>query len=88
MHTHFHVEGRELLMDRPERCPFYPALALEGLAITPVGQHHLILGTPAARFYAGPDTTTVARRAQLLAAGLRQGRPDLSHELVVCLQNS
>lgn len=85
MHTHFHVAARELLMDQSERCPFYPPLVLEGLAVTQAGQHHLILGTPAARFYAGPDTRTVARRAQLLSAALHQGRPGLSHDLAAAV---
>lgn len=68
MHTHFQVDARELLLDQPERCPFYMPLALEGIAVTPTGQHHLVLNTPAARFYAGPDTAnrgtpgTAARR--------------------------
>jgi len=33
------------------------------------------------RFYAGPDTPTVARRAQLLAAALHQARPGFSDDL-------
>lgn len=81
MHTHFQVDARELLLDQPERCPFYMPLALEGIAVTPTGQHHLVLNTPAARFYAGPDTATVARRAQLLGAALRRGRAGLSVDL-------
>ena len=78
MYTHFDVDAHELLMDQPEQCPFYPPLVLEGIAVTPGGQHHLVLRTPSARFYAGPDTATVTRRAQLLAAALRDGRPGLS----------
>lgn len=80
--NHFYVAARELILDVPQACPFYPPLAFVGLAITPDGEHHLILTTGASRFYAGPDTATVRRRSQILSAALRGGRPQLDPSLV------
>lgn len=68
---YFHVPARELLLDAPQRCPVLPGLALQGLAVAEGEQHHLSLGS-GTRFYVGPDTATVQRRAGILAAGLRQ----------------
>lgn len=78
---HFHVTARELLLDLPERCPFYPHLCLQGIAVTPHGHHYLILDTPAARAYAGPDSATVERRAMILASALRDGEAGLASDL-------
>ena len=71
---HFHVDAVEMLLEDPQPCLFLPDLQLVGLAVTPAGQHHLILtlGTED-RIYFGPDDVTVARRAEILAAALRLG---------------
>lgn len=70
-----------MLLDAPERCPFYPPLTFDGLAVTATGQHHLLLSTPTVGFYAGPDKATVARRAGIVAAALREGRAQLHPDL-------
>lgn len=68
---HFHVAATELLMPDPMHCPFLPTLTLDGVAVTPSGQHHLILSLHGrARMYIGPDDTTVRRRADTMAAAL------------------
>ncbi len=68
---HFHVDAAELLLEDPVRCAFLPGLTLDGIAVTPHGQHHLVLTLAGReRFYVGPDDTTVTRRAQILAAAL------------------
>lgn len=79
---YFHVPAREMLLDTRDACPAYPLLALDGVAVTPAGQHHLVLSLlPTVRFYLGPDQASVQRRAQLLVAGLEvrslQGRPEM-----------
>lgn len=70
---HFHVAARELLLDQPDRCPFLPALTLDGLAVTSGGQHYLVLTLGLDRVYVGPDDQTVRRRAQVLSLALHQG---------------
>lgn len=80
MRRHFHVPARELALDAPQPCPFLPALALEGLAVTPEQQHHLILSLGQDRFYIGPTDQAVARRAQLLATALHQGTAHLDRD--------
>jgi len=68
---HFHVPAVEMLLEDPVRCIFLPTLTLDGIAVTDAGQHHLVLTLAGiARFYIGPDDTTVARRAQILTAAL------------------
>lgn len=37
------------------------------------------MSTPTSRFYVGPDTATVQRRTQILAAGLHQAGLGLDH---------
>lgn len=76
MRRHFHVPARELALD-PQPCPFLPALVLEGLAVTPDEQHHLILRLGQDRFYVGPTDQDVARRVRLLAQALCQGTAHL-----------
>lgn len=69
--THFHVPAREILDDEPTTCPYLPHLTLDGLAVTPTGQHHLVMTLcDTARFYVGPDTATVHRRAHILTTAL------------------
>lgn len=68
---HFHVAADELLLDDPVRCDFLPTLTLDGIAVTHTGQHHMVLTLAGlARFYIGPDDTTVTHRAQILTAAL------------------
>ncbi len=75
---HFHVTARELRLEEPERCPFLPALTMDGLAVTPEGQHHLILTLRATdRMYFGPDERTVTRRTQILTMALQRGEAAL-----------
>lgn len=77
MPRHFHVPARELALNPAQPCPFLPALVLEGLAVTPNEQHHLILSMGQDRFYFGPTDQAVARRSRLLAAALCQGAAQL-----------
>lgn len=71
---HFHVAARELLLKPAVSCPFLPDLSMVGLAVTPTGQHHLILSlADRDRFYLGPDSATIARRTQILIAAMQQG---------------
>jgi len=52
--------------------PSSTTLTLDGIAVTPHGQHHLILTLAGvARFYMGPDDATVTRRIEILTAALR-----------------
>lgn len=81
--TRFAVPARELLLDEPSPCPFHPALALLGVAIDPAGGHHLVLDCAGVRFYTGPDTRSVARRSEILAAALRDGRTGLSSRAAI-----
>lgn len=68
---HFHVAADELLLDDPVRCDFLPTLTLDGIAVTHTGQHHMVLTLAGiARFYIGPDDTTVTCRAQIFTAAL------------------
>lgn len=53
------VPARELLLPDRQRCPAYPLLSLDGLAIDTHDRPHLIISTPTARTYLGPDTATV-----------------------------
>lgn len=82
--THFAPAGsRELLFDLAHRCPAYPGLTFDGLAVagdsqTPSkNEHHLIAtlrppGTkPPTRFYLGPDPAMVARRGLIIVAALQ-----------------
>lgn len=80
---HFHVPAREMLLPARQVCPVYPALGLEGVAVTPAGQHHLVLTLlPSVRSYLGPDLVRVQRQTALLVAGLVAGslraRPDVA----------
>lgn len=80
--THFAAPGaRELLLDEPEACPWYPRLVLTGLAIAPGEEVHIILSTPLLRAHLGPDTATVARRAAIVAGALEAGRPHMDPAL-------
>ena len=81
MQTHFKVAAREMLFDSPERCPVFPVLTFDGIAVDEDDRQHLIFTTPAARFYAGPDEATVRRRAELVAAALRSGKPQLDADV-------
>jgi len=81
--TRFAVPARELLLDEPSPCPFHPALALLGVAIDAAGGHHLVLDCAGVRFYAGPDTCSVTRRSEILAAALRDGRTALSSRAAI-----
>lgn len=74
--THFMVQARELLLDEQVTCPYHPLLTLEGVAVTPDGQHHLIGHAAGQRAYLGPTQAIVERRAQIIAAAL--ARPDLA----------
>lgn len=69
---HFHVSAEELLFGSAVPCVFLPTLTLDGIAVTPHGQHHLILTLAGvARFYMGPDDATVTRRIEIFTAALR-----------------
>lgn len=81
MQTHFKVAAREMLFDSPERCPVFPVLTFDGIAVDEDDCQHLIFTMPAARFYAGPDEATVRRRADLAAAALRTGRAQLDADI-------
>lgn len=74
----FHVPAREMLFAEPVLRPFLPVLVFDGVAVTTREQHYLVLTLRrSARFYVGPDTPTVARRASVVEAALRDGRPRL-----------
>lgn len=70
---HFHVDAREMLLDVPEKCPVAPGITFDGLAVTPEGQHHLIVTARGQRAYVGPDVATVTRRAEILTQALSHG---------------
>lgn len=80
---YFHVPAEEMLLANHEACPVYPLLVLDGVAVTPSGQHHLVLCLlPTVRVYLGPDRASVERRVQLLVTGLAvrslRGRPEVA----------
>lgn len=80
--THFaDPAAREMLLDEPQVCPWYPHLSLLGLAITPAERIYLVLNTPTTRFYAGPDTATLTRTTEIMRAALQRGRPHLDPDL-------
>lgn len=73
--THFLVSARELLLAADSMvCPYHPLLVLEGVAVAPGGQHHLIVSAAGQRAYLGPTQEVVRRRARILAVAL--ARPD------------
>lgn len=80
--THFAVPAREMLFDRPESCPAYGGLTFDGIAVTAADEIHLILRTPFARAYFGPNSAAISRRGLILLAGLRDSAmPPRPHEM-------
>lgn len=80
----FHVPADEVMSSQPCRCPLMPGLTLDGLAVTEGEQYYVILSLQGvARFYVGPDSATVERRAGILAAALRRRGLDLDHAQLV-----
>lgn len=64
-------DARELLLpDGGLACPFHPRLWVAGVAVTPAGQHHLIVRAGSVRAYFGPTQQDVQRRAELTARAL------------------
>lgn len=68
-------EATEMRLERPEPCPAFPGLTLDGLAAAPGSRHYLIVtltrpDTPAVHAHLGPDPDTLVRNGFLLVAGL------------------
>ncbi|GAA1435838.1 hypothetical protein GCM10009616_33960 [Microlunatus lacustris] len=65
-----------MLLDEPQACPTFEGLTFDALAVSPTGQHYLVVsirppGKPMLRVHLGPDPDTIARHGMIVVAALR-----------------